>query len=53
MTNVYSVPALFLKVLQVDNVIFDDYLTRYAVAGNEHYQLILLSEQPDRTIKNG
>ena len=44
--DVYSVPALFLKVLQEDNVIFDDYLTRYAVAGNEHYQLILLSEQP-------
>ena len=42
----YSVPALFLKALQVDNVIFDDYLTRYAVTSNEHYQLILLSEQP-------
>lgn len=40
----YSVPALFLKLLQEDNVIFDDYLTRYAVAGNEHYHLILLSE---------
>lgn len=42
----YAVPALFLKLLQVDNVIFDDYLTHYAVAANEHYQLILLSEQP-------
>ncbi|SFE38403.1 CAP-associated domain-containing protein [Trichococcus pasteurii] len=42
----YSVPSLFLKLLQEDNVIFDDYLTRYAVTANEHYQLILLSEQP-------
>ena len=42
----YSVPVLFLKALQVDNVLFDDYLTRYAVTSNEHYQLILLSEQP-------
>ena len=28
----YSVPAFFLKLLQEDNIIFDDYLTRYAVA---------------------
>jgi len=42
----YSVPSLFLKLLQEDNVIFDDYLMRYAVTANEHYQLILLSEQP-------
>ncbi|WP_319470696.1 CAP-associated domain-containing protein [uncultured Trichococcus sp.] len=40
----YSVPTLYLKLLQEDNAIFDDYLTRYAVAGNEHYQLILLGE---------
>lgn len=40
----YSVPTLFLKLLKEDNAIFDDYLTRYAVAGNEHYQLILLGE---------
>lgn len=40
----YSVPALFLKLLQEDDVIFADYLTRYAVAGNEHYQLILFGE---------
>nr|WP_319219018.1 CAP-associated domain-containing protein [uncultured Trichococcus sp.] len=40
----YSVPAFFLKLLQEDNIIFDDYLTRYAVASNEHYQLILFGE---------
>lgn len=40
----YSVPTLFLKLPREDNAIFDDYLTCYAVAGNEHYQLILLRE---------
>jgi len=40
----YSVPALFLKLLQEDTVMFADYLTRYAVTGNEHYHLILLGE---------
>lgn len=40
----YSIPSLFLKLLQQDTVIFADYLTRYAVTGNEHYQLILLGE---------
>jgi len=41
----YSIPSFFLELLQADNVIFDEYLTHYAVAANEHYQLILLSEQ--------
>jgi len=39
----YSVPTFFLKQLDIE-VLFADYLTQYAVAGNDHYQLVLFGE---------
>lgn len=40
----YSVPVLYLRLMQADSAIFADYLTSYAVAVNDHYQMILLRE---------